>query len=72
MSKKQKRLSGKEQILKDAVLLAGKRVQVVLDNKQVYFIHLLSLGQESVQGTNMRGRKMQFPYPTITEIILDY
>jgi len=52
--------------------ICDKKVNIVLDNGNVFFVTLIALKQNDLYVSDMRNQKLKFALGNISEIILDF
>lgn len=68
---KQLRISDKEQIRTKASTFLGKKINIVLIDNTVVFGKLNDVSDKEIILTNMRFKKVKYPFSSITELYID-
>jgi ribosome maturation factor RimP len=71
MSTRQLRLTSAGEIKKNLDRLAGKKINIVLNDNTVVFCHVLKIDPEGLTIQNGRLKKLTIPFSQISEIYFD-
>jgi ribosome maturation factor RimP len=72
MVTRQIRLNTLEQIRKRLKEFTGKKINIVLDNRKVFFGELTGITDTDLTFVNMRLESFTFPLKEISEVYLDF
>lgn len=72
MTTRQVRLSTPEQIRKKLIDFTGKKINIVMCDRTVFFGELKHLEQDKLTFVNMRQQPLTVPLSDVSEIYLDF